>query len=250
MKKPILSIIIPVYNEEKTLLKVLKSIYNYRLTLVSKEIIIVESNSNDGSREIVTNFAKGKKRVTVIYEKKPSGKGHAVRTGLSKATGEIIIIQDADLEYEVSDYPRLLKPLIAGETDFVLGSRHLDHTGKYNWDIREFKEKRKAFFMNIAGLSFHTFFNLMYQVNLTDPTTMYKVFRRSCLKKFHLTKNYFDLDWELVAKLIRVGFKPIEIPVRYHPRGFDEGKKVEILRDGPRYLKTIIETRFIPKDKL
>lgn len=249
-KKQTLSIIIPIFNEEKTLKKVLDKVYSYKLFNIEKKLIIVESNSKDGSRKIVQEFSKDKKDVLVILESKPQGKGHAVREGLKKATGDIILIQDADLEYEVSDYPRLIKPIIDGKTDFVLGSRHLDHTGKYSWDIRKFKEKRKAFFMNIAGLSFHTFFNLVYQVNLTDPTTMYKVFRRSCLKKFHLTKNYFDLDWELVAKLIRAGFKPIEIPVQYHPRGFDEGKKVEILRDGPRYLKTIIETRFIPKDKL
>lgn len=250
MKKTILSIILPVYNEDKTLLKVLETVYEYKIPGITQELIIIESNSSDNSREIVKTFSNGKSGLILVLEDKPQGKGHAVREGLKKATGDIILIQDADLEYRVSDYPRLIKPIIDGKTAFVLGSRHLDHTGKYSWDIRKFKEKRKAFFMNLAGLTFHTFFNLVYQVNLTDPTTMYKVFKRDCLKKFHLTKNYFDLDWELVAKLIRSGYKPIEIPVYYRPRGFSEGKKVDILRDGPRYVKTIIETRFISKDKL
>ncbi|OGY24668.1 MAG: hypothetical protein A2172_03700 [Candidatus Woykebacteria bacterium RBG_13_40_15] len=245
-----LSIIIPVYNEAKTLKKVLERVYIYQIPNVKKELIIVESNSTDGSRKIVAEFAKNKKDVTLILEEKPQGKGHAVRTGLTKASGRIILIQDADLEYEVSDYPSLLKPILEGKTKFVLGSRHLNHTGDYSWDIRNFKEGRKALFMNIAGLAFHAFFNLIYQTNLTDPTTMYKVFKRECLKNLHLRGNYFDLDWELVAKLIRSGYKPIEVPVHYKPRGFAEGKKINIMRDGPRYVKAIIENRILPLNKL
>lgn len=249
-KKTLLSIVIPVYNEAKTLSIILEEVYHFRIPNVEKELIIVESNSKDGSREIVKEFSKDKKDVTVILEPRPEGKGHAVRSGLNRAKGDIIIIQDADLEYEISDYPRLIKPIVDGKTSFVLGSRHLDHTGKYRWDIRQFKEKRKALFMNIAGIAFHTFFNIVYQTNLSDPTTMYKVFKRDCLKKIHLKNNYFDLDWELVGKLIRAGYKPIEIPVHYKPRGFSEGKKVNILRDGPLYVKAILETRFTPINKL
>jgi len=239
-----------VYNEARTLKKVLEWVYIYQIPNVKKELIIVESNSTDGSREIVAEFAKNKKDVTLILEEKPQGKGHAVRTGLTKASGRIILIQDADLEYEVSDYPSLLNPILEGKTKFVLGSRHLNHTGDYSWDIRNFKEGRKALFMNIAGLAFHAFFNLIYQTNLTDPTTMYKVFKRECLKNLHLRGNYFDLDWELVAKLIRSGYKPIEVPVHYKPRGFAEGKKINIMRDGPRYVKAIIENRILPLNKL
>ena len=239
-----------MYNEARTLKKVLEWVYIYQIPNVKKELIIVESNSTDGSREIVAEFAKNKKDVTLILEEKPQGKGHAVRTGLTKASGRIILIQDADLEYEVSDYPSLLNPILEGKTKFVLGSRHLNHTGDYSWDIRNFKEGRKALFMNIAGLAFHAFFNLIYQTNLTDPTTMYKVFKRECLKNLHLRGNYFDLDWELVAKLIRSGYKPIEVPVHYKPRGFAEGKKINIMRDGPRYVKAIIENRILPLNKL
>ncbi|OGY23533.1 MAG: hypothetical protein A2Y57_01555 [Candidatus Woykebacteria bacterium RBG_13_40_7b] len=249
-KKVVLSIIIPVYNESKTLKKVLGRVYNYQIPNVKKELIIVESNSTDNSREIVKRFAQAKKDVTLILEEKPQGKGHAVREGLKKATGDIILIQDADLEYEVSDYPNLLKPILEGKTKFVLGSRHLDHAGNYNWSIRKFKERKKAFFMNIAGHLFHTFFNIVYQTNLTDPTTMYKIFKRECLDNLHLKGNYFDLDWEIVAKLIRSGYKPIEVPVHYKPRGFAEGKKINIMRDGPRYVKAIIENRILPLNKL
>jgi glycosyltransferase involved in cell wall biosynthesis len=245
-----LSVIIPVYNESKTLKTILDRVYNFAIPNIEKELIIVESNSSDGSREVVKEFTKDKKDVVLILEEKPQGKGHAVRTGLAKATGDIILIQDADLEYEVSDYSKLLKPILEGKTKFVLGSRHLDHSGSYNWDVRKFKEKRKAFFMNIAGLAFHAFFNIVYQTNLTDPTTMYKVFKRECLNKLHLKGNYFDLDWELVAKLIRSGYKPIEVPIHYRPRGFAEGKKVSIMRDGPRYVKAIIENRILPINKL
>lgn len=248
MKEITLSVIIPVFNEGKTLKKVLDSVYNYGIPGVKKELLIIESNSTDGSREIVKSFAQ-KSDVILILESKPQGKGHAVRQGLAKASGDIILIQDADLEYEVSDYPRLLEPIIAGETSFVLGSRHLDQNGKYRWDIRQFKEKRKAFFMNLAGIAFHSFFNFVYQTNLSDPTTMYKIFKRDCLKKFTLKNNYFDLDWELVGKLVRAGYKPIEVPVHYKPRGFTEGKKVNILRDGPKYVRAILETRFTPINK-
>lgn len=249
-KKPLLSIVIPVYNEARTLKKILNAVYEYEIPEVNKELIIVESNSSDGSREIVKEFIKGKNNIFLVLEQKPEGKGHAVRAGLNKTKGDIILIQDADLEYEINDYPRLIKPILEGKTSFVLGSRHLDHTGKYRWDIRKFKEKRKAFFMNIAGLAFHAFFNIVYQTNLSDPTTMFKVFKRDCLKKFNLKNNFFDLDWELVGKLIRTGYKPIEVPVHYKPRGFSEGKKVNILRDGPRYIKAILETRFTPKSQL
>ena len=240
----------PVYNEGKTLSRALERVYSYEIPTVKRELIIVESNSTDGSRQIVKDFVKDKPEIIVIFEDQPAGKGHAVRAGLAKAKGDIILIQDADLEYEVSDYPRLLQPIIDGKTKFVLGSRHLDHSGKYKWDIRRFKEKRKAFFMNLAGLGFHAFFNLVYQTNLSDPTTMYKVFKRECLENIHLKNNYFDLDWELVGKLILAGYKPIEIPVHYRPRGFSEGKKVNIRRDAPRYVKAILETRFTAKDRL
>lgn len=249
-EKTTLSVIIPVYNEAKTLLKVLEKVYNYQIPKVKKFLVIVESNSTDNSRKLVQSFAQDKGDVTVILEDKPQGKGHAVRAGLAQAKGDIILIQDADMEYEVSDYDRVLEPLLQGKTKFVLGSRHLDQDGKYRWDIRQFKEKRKAFFMNLAGLFFHTLFNLVYQTNLTDPTTMYKVFKRECLKKIHLQGNYFDLDWEIVAKLIRTGNKPIEVPVHYRPRGFAEGKKVQILRDGPTYLRAIFQYRLTPLEKL
>jgi len=244
------SIIIPVYNEKKTVLTLLKNVYKHKLTNVDKEIIIVESNSTDGTRDAVKQFVKGKKNIKLILEKKPEGKGHALRQGFKSAKGDIILIQDADLEYDVSDYEKLLRPIIEKKTSFVLGSRHMDGSRNYIWGIRKFKNRMYAFFMNIGGLTFHAFFNMVFKTKLTDPTTMYKVFRRKLLQNIHLKGNYFELDFELVGKLIRIGYIPLEIPIKYNSRGVEEGKKVRIMRDMPRYIKTILETGFMPKNRL
>lgn len=242
-----LSIIIPVFNEATTLETILRRVWEHPLPQIDKEIIIVESNSTDGSREITkrvieTLSTQWPHVSRLVLQDKARGKGNAVREGLDAATGDIILIQDADLEYDVNDYAALLKPIIEGRTKFVLGSRHLS-TG--NWKIRAFKQDViRSLFMNIGGLIFHCLFNIIYLQRLTDPTTMYKVFRRDCIKNLYLVSERFDFDFELLAKLIRSGFNPIEIPVSYCSRGFSEGKKIRVFSDPFTWIIAIFRFRF------
>jgi glycosyltransferase involved in cell wall biosynthesis len=242
------SIIIPAYNEASTVGILLDRVWAQPLAEIAKEIIVVESNSTDGTREIVAQFAARHaacaQPVRVIYQETPKGKGNAVRAGLSVASGDIVLIQDADLEYEVADYPSLLDPIIQGRAAFVLGSRHL---GTDHWKIRTFaRHGVLAAFMNIGGSLFHAFFNALFCTRLTDPTTMFKVFRMDCLAGLTLGCDRFDFDFELLGKLIRAGFSPLEVPVRYRSRGFDEGKKIRIFRDPFTWVAIILKCRFAP----
>jgi glycosyltransferase involved in cell wall biosynthesis len=241
------SIIIAVYNEASTVATLLERVWAQPLPAATKEIIIVESNSTDGSREIVAEFlarhgGEPGAPIQVIYQDGPRGKGHAVRQGFAAATGEILLIQDADLEYDVADYPELLKPILDGRGAFVLGSRHMGSAG---WKIRKFAHGGlRAGFMNVGGMLFHTFFNVLFATRLTDPTTMYKVFRADCLRGLSLTCDRFDFDFELLGKLIRSGFMPLEVPVSYKSRGFDAGKKIRIFRDPITWVVAILACRF------
>lgn len=243
------SILIPVYNEAATVGALLERVWAQPIPAAAKEIIVVESNSSDGSRQAVADFgrrhaADASTRVELIYEDRPRGKGHAIRQGLAAARGDIILIQDGDLEYDVADYPQLLRPIVEGRTAFVLGSRHL---GPKRWRIRNFGRRRlQSFGMNLAGMLFHGFFNLMFASHLTDPTSMFKVFRADCLRGVDLRCNRFDFDFELLGSLLRAGFMPLEVPVSYRSRGFDEGKKIRVLRDPPGWIMTILRVRFAP----
>jgi len=242
-----LSVIIAVYNEAATARTLLANVLKQPLPRLEKEIVIVESNSTDGSRELVAEFAAQNASNTgtairVIYQPEPRGKGHAIRAGLAAATGDIILIQDADLEYDVADYPELLQPIIAGRAAFVLGSRHM---GAANWKIRQFGTTGlQAVFMNFGGMLFHGLFNILFQSQLTDPTTMYKVFRADCLAGLSFNCNRFDFDFELVGKLVRAGYSPLEVPVSYTSRGFDAGKKIRIFRDPLTWVVAIVKCRF------
>jgi glycosyltransferase involved in cell wall biosynthesis len=241
-RRPVLSIIVPAYNEIATVRETLDDVLAHDVPGVEKQIIVVESNSSDGTREAVLEYAQ---RVTVILEEKPFGKGHAVRAGLARATGDFILIQDADREYDVRDYDALLEPLLRGEAAFVLGSRH---TGTRK--IRHFAgQSGLAALMNFGHHFFQTLLNVLYRQRLKDPFTMYKVFRRDCLDGITLERNRFDFDIELVVKLIRKGYTPVEIPVNYSSRMFSEGKKIDVLRDPWTWLGALIQYRFSRLEK-
>jgi glycosyltransferase involved in cell wall biosynthesis len=236
---PKLSVIVPAYNERATARTALDAITAKRIAGWDLEVIIVESNSSDGTREIVQGYA-ALPHVKVLWEEQPRGKGHAVRTGLASATGDVILIQDADLEYDLADYEKLLVPFTANTHTFVLGSRHGD-----SLFIRKFDEQvLHAFALNAGHWFFTALVDVSLGLTLRDPFTMYKVFRRECLAGLTFESNRFDFDWELLIKLVRKGHKPVEIPVKYTSRSFKEGKKVSMFRDPPNWLWAWAKYRF------
>jgi hypothetical protein len=235
------SIIVPVFNEQRTVRQLLDTLLMKRLEGVRKEVIIVESNSTDGSRQIVESYAQHDD-VKIILQPNPRGKGYAVREGLAQATGDIILIQDADLEYDLDDYEGLLGPLMAWQSMFVLGSRH-----QLGWKMRKFTDAPfMAAILNIGHQFFRMLMNVALRAQMTDPFTMFKVFRRDALFGIDLLSNRFDLDIELVMKLVRKGYVPLEIPVNYASRSFAEGKKVSFVRDGMTWVSTILRFRIRP----
>jgi glycosyltransferase involved in cell wall biosynthesis len=237
-----LSIILPVYNERESFPIIMDKLLEKHLENLEKEIIIIESNSTDGTKDLVNKY-EGIKEVKVIYEDRPRGKGHAVRNGLSHANGDVILIQDADLEYDIDDYDKLLNPIIKDGMKFVLGSRHL---GANCWKIRKFEKGWiVAYIMNLAHQIFTTFFNVLYAQNIKDPTTMYKIFKKECITRIDFECNRFDLDWEIVAKLVRKGFIPLEIPISYKSRSFSQGKKIRFIRDPLTWIRALIKYRFV-----
>ncbi len=227
-----LSIVFPCFNEERYVAQVIEAILAKPLP-VERELIIVESNSTDRTREIVKGF-EGRPGVRLILEDQPRGKGHAVRTGLAAVTGTIILIQDADFEYDIDDYDALLAPILQHRTSFVLGSRSL---GLDDWKVRRFEgTPAKRFLLNAAQVGFAKTFNVLYQQRTTDVNTMFKVFRTECLEGIELEGDRFELDIELVCKLVRNGYAPLEVPVNYVARGFAEGKKISFVKDAlPSY---------------
>ncbi len=237
--RPKLSVIVPAFNERSTARAALDAITAKRIDGWDIEVIIVESNSTDGTRDIVLGYGS-LPHVKIVLEERPRGKGHAVRNGLGHATGDVLLIQDADLEYDIADYEKLLAPLRAGTHTFVLGSRHGD-----SLFIRKFDEQVLHAFVLNAG---HWFFTALVDVSLgltlRDPFTMYKVFRRECLDGLTFEADRFDFDWELLIKLVRKGHRPVEIPVKYTSRSFKEGKKVSMFRDPPNWLWAWAKYRF------
>jgi glycosyltransferase involved in cell wall biosynthesis len=236
------SVIVPVYNEIPTVRTALDALAAKRIEGYAFELIVVESNSSDGSRDVVLGF-RDRPGFTVLLEEAPRGKGHAVRAGLAAATGDIIMIQDADLEYDLADYEKLLSPIAQGKHAFVLGSRH---TGE-GWAIRKFTDQKlHALVLNLAHWTFTFMINASLGVWLSDPFTMYKVFRRECIQGLRLECNRFDFDWELLIKLVRKGYRPVEIPVSYRSRSFKQGKKVSVLRDPLTWVVALAKYRFQP----
>ncbi|MEY4815070.1 MAG: hypothetical protein RLZZ162_2143 [Verrucomicrobiota bacterium] len=236
-----LSVIVPIYNEAATVRQSLDAILAKTVPGWTLQIIMVESNSTDGTRSIVQTY-DAHPRVKLILEDRPRGKGHAVRAGLAHATGDVILIQDADLEYDLDDYDILLAPLAAGRQEFVLGSRH----GEGGWAIRKFSDQPfQALILNLAHWGFTLLINVALFIWLKDPFTMYKVFRRECLEGLTFECNRFDFDWELLMKLVRKGHRPIEIPISYKSRSFKEGKKISMFRDPLTWLWAVVKYRFV-----
>lgn len=238
-----LSIIIPVFNEAETVVEGVHAVLGVDIPGVDLEVVIVESNSSDGSRELVQGF-ESDPRVRVVFQDRALGKGNAVREGLRHVTGNVIIIQDADLEYSVDDYPRLVEPILSGDSDFVLGCRHEPGNPIRVMD----GAARTSKVLNVAHWVFTGMFDVVYGVRLRDPFTMYKVFRSECLEGVRLTANRFDFDWELVGKLVRLGYVPVEVPVSYAARSFAHGKKVRLFRDPPTWIAACVRFRFARLD--
>lgn len=222
-----LSIVIPIYNERKTLLEILKKVEEADTLGLEKEIILVDDNSTDGTREILKNLEQ---KYLVIYHTKNQGKGAALRTGFQKASGDFILIQDADLEYHPQNYPRLLRPILEQKTDMVYGSRALQKNPYL----------RKGNYWGAKLISW--LINLLYGSNLTDAYTCYKVFRAEILKEIKLESNGFDFEAEITCKALKKKHKILEVPIDFSPRGFEEGKKIKT-KDGFIAIWKIIKYR-------
>jgi glycosyltransferase involved in cell wall biosynthesis len=226
-----LSIIIPVYNEENTIAEVIKKVEEISLPL-EKEVIVVDDASNDKTKEIL-NQLKSQFNFFLKEHRENKGKGAAIKSGLSLAGGDFVIIQDADLEYNPDDYPLLLEPLMKGEADVVYGSRNIIKNPFFN----------KLYFWGGQFLTF--ILNLLYGAKLTDINTGYKAFKKEVLEKLDLKEKGFAFCEEVTCKLIKKRYKIVEVPIHYQPRGFKEGKKIRWWRDGPRALYVIFKNRLL-----
>ena len=241
-----LSLVVPAYNEAATFEANFEKLLAKTVEGLEIEIIVVESNSTDGTRTIVARYQEHP-RVTVVWEDRPRGKGHAVRAGLERITGDYVLIQDADLEYDLEDYEALLEPLVRGRAAFVLGARH----GGSAWKMRSFTgQPVVSAILNLAHWFFTTLVNVGFHAQLKDPFTMYKVFRRDCLYGLNFECDRFDFDFELVIKLLRKGYQPLEIPVNYRSRSFAEGKKVSFFGDPMTWLRALVKFRLESMDTL
>lgn len=228
-----LSIIIPAYNEKETILKLLKIVEGVNIGKIKKEIIIIDDFSTDGTR----NSLKKIKNHKVFFHDINKGKGSAIRTGLKYATGDMIIIQDADLEYDPNEYLKLLKPILEGKTKVVYGSRFL---GKKFKVLGKNSTILPLHFIGNKLLSITT--SILYLVKLTDMETCYKVFKREVVEHMKLKAKRFDFEPEITTKIIRRGYKILEVPIKYNPRNFKEGKKIT-WKDGVRAIYYLLKHR-------
>ena len=223
-----LSIVIPVYNESKTICDVISRVDE---AINDKEIIIVDDNSTDGTRDLLLKYEE-KKDFKIIYQSKNKGKGAALRAGFEVAKGEIIIVQDADLEYNPKDYPILLEPILDNRADVVYGSRFLG--GPH----------RVLFFWHYLGnLFLTTLSNMFTNINLSDMETGYKVFRRKILESITLKCDRFGFEPEFTSKVARKKFIIYEVPISYSGRDYSQGKKIN-WKDGVAALWFIFRFRF------
>lgn len=227
------SIIIPVFNEASTVATLIERVCALDL---DKELIIVNDGSSDGTRAALRPF-EGRPGLTIHHSQVNLGKGSSVRIGFSLARGDIVTIQDADLELDPIEYLRLIVPIQEGRADVVYGSRFM------NQGLVEGKKGRLSFYLANRGLAALT--NVLYGSNLTDIETCYKVFRRDVLSQITLRASRFEIEPEVTAQLLKNGFRILELPIGYTPRTHDEGKKIS-WRDGFTAIYTLLNQRLKP----
>ena len=219
-----LSIVIPIYNEAESIRELLASVHSVEM---EKEIILVDDFSTDGTREILRDLTD---EATVIFHDRNRGKGAALRTGFAQVTGDIVIIQDADLEYDPRQYPKLIQPILDGKADVVYGSRFI--TGDYH---------RVLFFWHMLGNRFLTLLsNVLTNLNLSDMETCYKVFRREILERITIEENRFGFEPEITAKIAKLDVRIYEVGISYSGRTYREGKKIG-WKDGISAIRCILK---------
>lgn len=234
-----LSIIIPAYNEEKTIEEIIKKIQEIDLKKISKEIIAVDDGSSDGTTKLIESLSKKFSNITLIKHRRNLGKGAAVNSGIKGSTGGIILIQDADLEYNPIDIPRLLKPILVDNSQVVYGTRLRTKPvfiGK----------KRTPFLTHFFGNKFLSLAtSVLYNSYISDMETGYKVFSRDILEDISLKSKSFNFEAEITAKILKKGIKIKEIDITTKPRGYNEGKKINTIKDGFDALWTLVRYRFL-----
>ena len=228
-----LSIVMPVYNELDTINEIFERVRNVDVGM-DKEIIMVDDCSKDGTREILKEISdKALPGVKVVFHEKNGGKGTALRTGFKHVTGDIMIIQDADLEYDPGEYPQLIKPILDGQADVVYGSRFLGRK----------RPEGMAFSNFMANKALTVVSNLLTGFHITDMETCYKVMKTSILKELNLVSERFGIEPEITAKLAKKKVKLIEVPITYYGRAHEEGKKIN-WKDGVSAIYHIFKFRF------
>jgi glycosyltransferase involved in cell wall biosynthesis len=241
MKKFKVSVIIPVLNEGATLLQLIEAVQGINLPQLEKEIILIDAGSTDDSVKIIKSY-EGQSNLKILTLDKQSGKGRAVREGLKLASGDIYLIQDGDLEYSTQDYPELLNHFLEGEVDFVIGSRTLS-VG--TWKLRFTRRPLLSLFiLDFGGMLLTRLFALLYRVKISDPLSMFKIFKKNQINIDELKSEGFEIDWEILCRLIKKGLRFVEVPVQYQPRIRSEGKKLVAWREGFKSIKTICSELF------
>ncbi len=226
-----LSVVIPVYNEEKTIREIIERVRAVPLDPIEREIIAVDDCSTDGTWEQLKALAD-EGAITLYRHKVNMGKGAACRTGIKEVTGDIVVIQDADLEYDPNDYPLLLEPILKGRSKVVYGSRFLGpHKAMYFWH-------------QIGNKSLTLITNVLFDTTLTDMETCYKVFTADIARQLRLKQNRWGFDPEITAKILKTGNRIYEVPISYTGREFWEGKKIS-WKDGFVVIRTLIKYRFV-----
>lgn len=222
-----ITVVIPCYNEKNTVLQVISRVLNAPVSV--SEVIVVDDCSSDGTREILQTQTSDP-RVRFFFHTINQGKGAALRTGFAQSSGDIVIIQDADLEYDPTEYAKLIRPILSGRADVVYGSRFIGSDAH-----------RVVYFWHMVGNKILTLFsNMLTNINLTDMETCYKVFSREAIQHIHIEENRFGFEPEITAKIAKLGYRIYEVGISYDGRTYEEGKKIG-WRDGVRAVYAILK---------